>query len=166
MKRTTVLVETAVFGIAALLALTLIGCPDPNSGSEDSWEKVTALDELTGTSWEGTVNVSIPDQDEYPATSVSGTISVTVTEDTFTKKIDMDIKELLTDYFGVIGRDSMWEFISSAYQIPGDAVDPEAEYTINYECTDKYHVKVNFEAPIPENGLSVYRKRRPVRAVG
>ncbi|MDR2247285.1 MAG: hypothetical protein LBE17_11560 [Treponema sp.] len=162
MKRTTILFETAIFGIAAVLVLTLTGCPDPNSGSVDTWEKVTGLDELAGT-WEGAVNVPIPARDDFPATSVSGTISVSVTEDKFTEEIDMDMDKLLTDYCKSLGgadaltaaffKKAMWESIKSSSETPDGPVDPEYEYTINYEFTDNYHIKMNFEAPIPEGGL-------------
>jgi hypothetical protein len=167
MKRTTVLFKTVLFGIAAALGLTLIGCPNPNSGSVDTWEKVTALNELIGT-WEGAINVPIPAQDEapkMPATSVSGNVSITVTEDTFTGETDMDLDKLLTDYCKSLGggdalttaflKKTMWESIKNPSEAPGDAVDPETkyEYTINYEFTDNYHVKMKFDAPIPEDGL-------------
>ncbi|MDR0719546.1 MAG: hypothetical protein LBF78_07925 [Treponema sp.] len=163
MKRTTVLFKTAVFGIAALLVLTLSGCPNPNNGSVDTWEKVTGLDELAGTAWEGAVNVPIPAQEEFPATSISGTISITVTEDKFTEKIDMDMDKFLTDYCKSMGggdalttavlKEMMWGSIKNPSETPDVPADPEAEYTINYEFTDNYHVKMNFEAPIPEDGL-------------
>jgi hypothetical protein len=164
MKCTTVLCKTAIFGIAAALALALIGCLNPSGGAVDTWEKVTGLDELNGT-WEGAVSVPIPSQNELklPATSVSGNVSITVTEDTFTEKIDMNMDKLLTDYCKslsggnvlatVLLKKTMWESIQN--EASGVAVDPETEYeyTITYGFTDNYHIMMEFKAPIPKGGL-------------
>lgn len=142
--------QAVLFSIALVCGFMLTGCPDPNTTPEDTWEKVTSLDEILG-SWEGSTSLIIPAQDGPPptqATSIDCDISLTVTRTTFIQIVDMDMNKFLTDLGGALGKQFMWTTLKESMQAAGD---PGINANITF--TNDYHVKTTFNGSASDLGL-------------